>query len=56
MNRSRVVVKPERRDADDEDYFGTLTAGFTRELLGDDGYLTVLVEIRARSVVDGNAC
>ena len=29
-----------------------LTDGFTRELLGDDGYLTVLLEIRAQRVVD----
>ena len=42
----------ERRAADGEDYLDLLTDGFTRKLLGDDGYLTVLLEIRARSVVD----
>ena len=26
--------------------------GFTRELLGDDGYTTVLVEVRARNVAE----
>ena len=42
----------ERRAADGEDYFVLLTDRFTRELLGDDGYATVLLEIRSRNVPD----
>ena len=42
----------ERRAAAGEDYLDLLTDGFTRALLGDDGNLTVLLEIRSRSVAD----
>ena len=42
-----------RRTSDGDDYLDLLTDGFTLELLGDDGYVTVLLEVRSRSVVDG---
>ena len=50
-----LAERIERRAADGEDHVGTLTDGFTRELFGDDGYGTVLFEIRSRNVVDEDA-
>ena len=47
-----VVELIERRAADGEDYRDLLTDGFMRELLGDAGYVTVLFEVRSRSVAD----
>ena len=47
-----LVGLVERRASDGKHYLDLLTDGFTRELLGDDGHLTVLLEIRSRSVAD----
>ena len=46
-NDSRLFPPRPRREAK-----GYRPDEYSRELLGDDGYLTVLLEIRARSVVD----
>ena len=40
-----------QRMTDGEDYRGLLTDPFTRDLAGDDGYVTVLTEIRARDLL-----
>ena len=50
----------ERRTADSaaaagDDYLDLLTGPFTRELTGEDGYVTVLLEIRARNLLDETA-
>ena len=47
----RVVDLIAQRMQDGEDYRGLLTNPFTRDLTGDDGYLTVLTEIRARDLL-----
>ena len=47
----RVVDLIAQRKADGEDYRGLLTNRFTRILAGDDGYVTILAEIRARDVL-----
>ena len=42
----------ERRVADGEDYLNLLTNSFPRALTGEDGYLTLLLDIRARNALD----
>ena len=37
--------------ADGEDYRGLLTDRFTRDLLGDEGYVTILAKVRARDIL-----
>ena len=40
---------------DDDDYLDLLTDPFTRELTGEDGYVTALLEVRARNLLDETA-
>ena len=45
----------ERRATDGENYLDLLTDPFARELAGEDGYVTVLLEVRARNLLDETA-
>ena len=49
----RVVDLIAQRTIDREDYRSLLTDPFTHDLTGDDDYLTVLAEIRARDILYG---
>ena len=47
----RVVDLIAQRKTDGDDWRGLLTDPFTRDLAGDDGYVTVLAEVRARDIL-----
>ena len=52
MSASRAADSAAAGDGDGDDCLDFLIAPFTRALTGEDGYVTVLLEIRARNLLD----